>query len=193
MIGTSKGDDSNVSSKPSQLTSTIVPTAIDHSSLQITTHKLNGKNFLQWLRATQMVICGRRKIGYVHDTIKKPKETDPTFHIWDANNSIIIAWLVNSMEENIGENYMYYSTAKELWDTVNRAFSDLENLAQMFELRDKVRNLRQGDMDVIQYFNIFNKLWQEIGMFNDCVWSFAKDSERYKKIVDKEQIFDFIA
>ena len=114
MIGTSKGDDSNVSSKPSQLTSTIVPTAIDHSSLQITTHKLNGKNFLQWLRATQMVICGRRKIGYVHDTIKKPKETNPTFHIWDANNSIIIAWLMNSMEENIGENYMYYSTAKEL-------------------------------------------------------------------------------
>ena len=61
-----------------------------------------------------MVICGRRKIGYVHDTIKKPKETNPTFHIWDANNSIIIAWLMNSMEENIGENYMYYSTAKEL-------------------------------------------------------------------------------
>ena len=76
---------------------------------------------------------------------------------------------------------------------MNRAFSDLENLAQMFELRDKVQNLRQGDMDVIQYFNIFNKLCQEIGMFHDCVWSFAKDSERYKKIVDKEQIFDFIA
>ena len=32
---------------------------------------------------------------------------------------------------------------------MNRAFSDLENLAQMFELRDKVQNLRQGDMDVI--------------------------------------------
>ena len=63
----------------------------------------------------------------------------------------------------------------------------------MFELRNNVRNLTQDDKDVIQYFNIFNKLWQEIGMFNDCVWSFAKDSERYKKIVDKEQIFDFIA
>ena len=80
MTGMSRGDDSKVSSEPSQSTSTIVPTAIDHSSLQITTHKLNGKNFLQWLRAAQMVIRRHRKIGYLHGTIKKPKETDPTFH-----------------------------------------------------------------------------------------------------------------
>ena len=49
----------------------------------------------------------------------------------------------------------------------------------------KVRNLRQGDMDVIQYFNIFNKLWQEIDMFNDYVWSSTEDGERYKIMVDK--------
>ena len=48
-------------------------------------------------------------------------------------------------------------------------------------------------MDVIQYFNIFNKLWQEIDMFDDCVLSSAEDGERYKKMVDKEQIFDFLA
>ena len=48
-------------------------------------------------------------------------------------------------------------------------------------------------MDVIHYFNIFNKLWKEIDMFNDCVWSSAEDGERYKKMVDKERIFDFLA
>ena len=155
MTGTSKGDDSKVSSKPSQSASTIVPIPIDHSSLQITTHKLNDKIFLQWSRAAQMVIHRCRKIGYLHDPIKKPKETDPTFHTWDANNSIVMAWLVNSMEENIGENYVYYSTTKELWDAVYRAFSNLENSTQMFKLRNKVRNLRQGDMDVI-FFLIGN-------------------------------------
>ena len=48
-------------------------------------------------------------------------------------------------------------------------------------------------MDVIHYFNIFNKLWKEIDMFNDCVLSSAQDGERYKKMVDKERIFDFLA
>ena len=47
-------------------------------------------------------------------------------------------------------------------------------------------------MDVIHYFNIFNKLWKEIDMFNDCVLSSAQDGERYKKMVDKERIFDFL-
>ena len=85
-----------------------------------------------------MVICERRKSGYLHGTIKKPKEIGPTLHAWDASYSIVMAWLLNSMEENIGENYMYYSTAKELWEAMNRVFSDLENSTQMFELRNKV-------------------------------------------------------
>ena len=55
----------------------------------------------------------------------------------------------------------------------------------LMSMNFKVRNLRQGDMDVIQYFNIFNKLWQEIDMFNDYVWSSTEDGERYKIMVDK--------
>ena len=29
-------------------------------------------------------------------------------------------------------------------------------------------------------------------MFNDCIWCYAEDGERYKKMVDKEWIFDFL-
>ncbi|RVW83716.1 hypothetical protein CK203_046008 [Vitis vinifera] len=31
----------------------------------------------------------RRKIGYLHGTIKKPKEIGPTLHAWDASYSIV--------------------------------------------------------------------------------------------------------
>ena len=115
MTWMSRGNNSEVSLKPSHSTSTIVSIATNHSSLQITTHKPNNKNSLQWSRAAQMVIHRRRKIRYLHITIKKLNETDPTFHAWDASKSIVMVWLVNSMEENISENYMCYLTTKELW------------------------------------------------------------------------------
>ncbi|RVW12991.1 hypothetical protein CK203_095230 [Vitis vinifera] len=40
---------------------------------------------------------------------------------------MVMTWLMNSMNEEIGSNYMCYSTAKELWDNVNQMIWDLFN------------------------------------------------------------------
>ena len=56
--GMSGGNGSEVSSDATQPTSTIVPTATpdNSSSLQITSFKLSGRNFLAWSRFVQLVI-----------------------------------------------------------------------------------------------------------------------------------------
>lgn len=48
---------------------------------------------------------------------------------------MIMAWLVNSMEVEIGRTYMFLSTAKEIWDAVAETFSDLGNSAQLYEMK----------------------------------------------------------
>ena len=53
-------------------------------------------------------------MGYLNGEKKAPAEADPTYDTWDAENSMVMAWLVNSMEEDISSNYMCYPTAKEL-------------------------------------------------------------------------------
>lgn len=45
---------------------------------------------------------------------KKPNIGDLSFLTWDAQNSMVIAWIMNSMEEDIKEFYLYYSTTKEM-------------------------------------------------------------------------------
>ncbi|XVF58853.1 hypothetical protein PTKIN_Ptkin07bG0099300 [Pterospermum kingtungense] len=74
-----------------------------------------------------MYIRGRGKIGYLIDETKAPASTDPTYALWDAENSMVITWLLNSMEEDINSNYMRYSTAQELWENINQMYSDLGN------------------------------------------------------------------
>ena len=81
-----------------------------------------------------MYIRGRGKIGYLTGETKEPEKTDPSYALWDAENSMIMAWLVNAMEEEISVNYMCYSTAKELWDNVTQMYSDLGNYSQIYEL-----------------------------------------------------------
>ena len=126
----------------SQSTSKIVPTAIsDNLTLQITTHKLYGKNFLQWSQSVQLVIRGEGKMGYLDGTITQPKSDDPPFSNWDAQNSMVTAWLIHSMEDRIGDTNLFYSTAKGIWDAINLAYSDLENSSQMLKLRNRARDL----------------------------------------------------
>ena len=85
-----------------------------------------------------MYIRGRGKIGYLTGETKELEKTDPSYALWDVENSIIMAWLVNAMEEEISVNYICYSTAKELWGNVSQMYSDLGNYSQIYELQQKI-------------------------------------------------------
>ncbi|RVW50122.1 hypothetical protein CK203_012113 [Vitis vinifera] len=133
--------------------SKISPTTSESHSVQITTIRLNGDNFLRWSQSVWMYIKGRGKMGYLTGEKKAPAVDDPNYAIWDAENSMVMTWLVNSMEEDISSNYMCYPTAQELWENVNQMYSDLGNQSRIFELTLKLGEIRQGEDNVTKYFN----------------------------------------
>ena len=162
-------------------------------SIQITTIRLNGENFLRWSQSIRMYIRGRGKIGYITGDKKEPAIDDPTHGIWDAENSMVMTWLVNSMEEEISSNYMCYHTAKELWDNVNLMYSDLGNQSQVYELTLKLGEIRQGENNVTKYFNSLKGLWQDLDLFNHYEWKSTEDLKHHRKIVEDHRIFKFLA
>ena len=50
-----------------------------------------------------MAIHGKGKIGYLDGTLPKPSSNDPSFPKWDVQNSMVMAWLIHSMEEKISD------------------------------------------------------------------------------------------
>ena len=46
-----------------------------------------------------MYVRGRGKIGYITGETEEPDLDDPTYATWDAENSMVMTWLVNSMTE----------------------------------------------------------------------------------------------
>ena len=78
-------------------------------------------------------------MGYLTGEIKRPDVKDPTYTTWEYTNSIVMAWLTNSMEPHISRTYLFLRTAKAIWDAVNRNYSDLENASQIFEIKNKLK------------------------------------------------------
>ena len=164
----------------------------DNSPLVITNHKLDGKNFLQWSQSVLMVIRGRGKLGYLTGDIPRPDVNDKQYDTWELNNSIVMAWLINSMEINISRTYLLFKTAKAIWEAVNETYSDLGNASQVFEIKMKLKDIRQGTTEVTRYYNCLKVLWQELDMFYEADWG-EGDHVRFKAHLEKECLYDFLA
>ena len=62
--------------------------------------------FLVYWLLVQMVTQGRDKMDYLTDTNKNQNEDDPTFQTWDTKNSIVMSWLIHSMDNNISKKFL---------------------------------------------------------------------------------------
>ncbi|KZV37850.1 hypothetical protein F511_30760 [Dorcoceras hygrometricum] len=158
------------------------------SSLQIKTHLLNGRNYLQWAQSIKIVVCARGKLGYLTGDLPPPATTDPAYPTWLADNSIVLAWLINSMETNISRRYLWFQTAKEVWDAVRRMYSDLGNTSQVFELRSKLKEIKQGSHTVTHYFSELQELWQELDLFLEESRMCAECSGHMRRTLERESV-----
>ena len=85
----------------------------ENIALLITSHKLNGQNFLQWSQSVRMFICGTGKEDYLTGEIPILKNDDSGYKKWKAENHQLMSWLINSMNVDIGENFLLYETARK--------------------------------------------------------------------------------
>ncbi|XP_052197933.1 uncharacterized protein LOC127804888 [Diospyros lotus] len=168
------------------------PISVDHHTLQITQHKLTGTNFREWSQSVMLVMKGKGKMGYLTCGTTQPDADTSEYNTWDAENSIVMAWIINSMEPKIGRTYLFYKIAKEVWDAVQSLYSDMENTAQCFEVRSALKTTRQGNNSVTDYYNILSELWHEMDLNYDINWEFIEDGVKYAKMVEKERVFDFL-
>ena len=154
---------------------------------------MNGRNFIPWSRLVQMILKGRKKFGHLNGSLPQPTSTDPTLGQWEMHNSLVMSWLIHSMESHIGEIYPLYPTAKAIWDAISRTYSDLEDSSQMFSLHNQIRYLCQENEYVTSYFNSLTRLWQELNLFQSHSWKDPDDAKAYRSILFKERIYDFLA
>ncbi|CBI24723.3 unnamed protein product, partial [Vitis vinifera] len=165
---------------------------METSHLPITAHKLNGQNYLQWSQSILMFIRGKEKDDYITGASAAPETTASTYKKWIAENNMVMSWLVNSMTADIGENFLSFDTAKEIWNTAKETFSDKENTSEIIQIEGILHDLRQGNLMVTEYFNTLTRLWRQLDTFEVHNWNCVTDGFLYKKIVEGKRVFKFL-
>lgn len=66
------------------------------------------------------------------------------------------------MKTIISHAYLFFRTTKGNWDVVKENYSEFESTSQIFEIKMRLKESRQGKQDVTSYYNILKVLWQEL-------------------------------
>ncbi|XP_024024880.1 uncharacterized protein LOC112092581 [Morus notabilis] len=146
--------------------------------LPITSHKLNGHNYLQWSQSVLMFVRGKGNDDHLTGLSTSPGEKDPKYRSWRAEDSMVMSWLINSMINDIGENFLLYSTAKEIWDATKDTYSSKENTSELFGVETILHDLRQGETS--------------LDLFEEYTWESPSDGNRYRQIIEKKRVFKFL-
>ncbi|KAK8340198.1 hypothetical protein V6Z12_A08G086200 [Gossypium hirsutum] len=132
-----------------------------------------------------MVIRGRGKLGCINGEIPRPTTVDPTYATWELNNSVVMAWLINSMEGHISRTYLLFKTAKDT--------ADLGNASQVFEIKLKLKDIQQGTLEVTHYYNSLKILWQELDMYYEADWVEGLERTKFMTHLNNERLYEFQA
>jgi len=153
---------------------------------QLTNILLNEKNFLPWSRAITVALGGRSKLGHINGQIKAPPERDAKFDEWQANDSLVMSWIFNSMESQVYEIFAYSPTALILWESLNKMYGQAHNASRVFELQQEIANSKgEPSQSFTNHLGNMKRRWDELCLYRPATQNVAN----YIRREEQDRVF----
>lgn len=94
----------------------------------------------------------KRKIRFINRKIPRPPKYAKEYSLWMKTDTMIIAWIKNSMSNNIKTFFTYVKSAHALWRSLKTKYGQINGLL-IFQLKKNLFNLKQGDEDLTSYYS----------------------------------------
>ncbi|RDX84136.1 hypothetical protein CR513_34864, partial [Mucuna pruriens] len=151
--------------------------------------RLDDCNYLQWAQYIHTTLKGLKKLSHIEGN--SPPRDYPKFEAWDDEDSLIMTWLWNFMTLEISRNYIFYSSACEIWENLIKTYSMKEDSTTCYDIESKIFNSRQGTLSLIEYYGTLNGLWIELDQYQGLKMCKA-DSVSYTRLIERGRIFKFL-
>ncbi|GAU27524.1 hypothetical protein TSUD_147180 [Trifolium subterraneum] len=123
---------------------------------------LKGENYRTWSRSMRTALRAKTKLGFIDDTVKKPRSNDEDYHLWEKADSMVMAWIINSTYPSLHGSISHASTAKDVWLDLEEHFAQV-NAPHIHQLwRTLCLMQKQSDVTVTKYYTQFKCLVDEL-------------------------------
>jgi hypothetical protein len=91
----------------------------ENPSLVLATPLLNGTNYQSWSRSVTVSLHSKHKLHFINGALPRPHDEDRDSIAWDRCNTMVMSWLINSVEPEICQAVLWIDTASEIWKELN--------------------------------------------------------------------------
>ncbi|KAJ1400195.1 Zinc finger, CCHC-type [Sesbania bispinosa] len=135
--------------------------ASDNPGSLITQVQLKGENYEEWAKAVRISLRARRKWGFVDGTHKEPETDAPEMEDWWTVQSMIVSWILNTIEPNLRSTITYVENAKDLWEDIKERFA-VVNGPRIQQLKAELADCKQQGSTMVAYYSKLKTLWDEL-------------------------------
>ena len=156
--------------------------------------KLEGvKNYLSWSRRALRLLKAKKLEGFVNGEAIEPKDKlSAEWKNWDAANSLVAAWMLNSMNPAIANTVDTIINAAEMWKAVEQMYSGARNVMLMVETEDCLHNIKQGERSVADYVQELKCLWADFDHYDPIELPHSECVVWVKKWIEKRRVVQFL-
>lgn len=97
--------------------------------------------------------------------------------------------LLNSMEPEIAEGFLFLDSAKEIWDFVNEIYREREKLDRVYQLQQDINHVAKGDKAFHLYYGGLKAMWDKLQQH--CPQTIS--IEMLKKHEEEDKVFKLLA
>ena len=94
---------------------------------------IGTENYISLDRSAFLALSARNKFGFVNGSIPILDPSSPLYNSRFRCNTMVLSWLNNSLNKEIGVSVMYINTARDLWIDLRDGFSQ-GNSPKLYEL-----------------------------------------------------------
>ncbi|XP_010278082.1 PREDICTED: uncharacterized protein LOC104612388 [Nelumbo nucifera] len=133
----------------------------DNPGLVMTPIVLKGDNYDEWAKAVKYAFRAKKKLAFLEGNVTKPGDDAGELEDWCSVNSMLVAWIFNTIEPGLRSTISYMETAKELWEDL-RVWFAIGNDLRIHQLKSNLANCKQEGMTVSAYYGKMKTMWEEL-------------------------------
>lgn len=105
-------------------------------------------------------LIAKNKLQFVNGVLSRPPDGDLLLSAWIRCNSMVVSWIRNSISLQICSSILYLEDAREIWLDLRDRFSVCDS-ARVYQLRQKIMALSQGNDNINDDFTNLRIIWDE--------------------------------
>ena len=133
----------------------------ENPALVLVTPVLDDKNYHTWARSMNIALISKNKEKFIDGTLPKPPVSDVLYAPWIRCNTMVLAWIHRSISDSIARSILWIENAVDVWKNLKIRFSH-GDIFRISDIQEDLYKLRQGNLDVSNYFTQMKVLWDEL-------------------------------